>query len=137
MWQPATGVLQSGVRPDGVLRPISATSGCLLLDLECQGRCGQAERGEGLPGVCTGRGPLIDIELETAERASTDDKSPLDFSASLDYSDVLRLTEPEAAFVPFMITKAQRERLLELGHTESAIFHMTPAVAQTILAVPR
>ena len=61
----------------------------------------------------------------------------LDIQSLIDSSELLSLTNLRHVTIPLMITKAQRERLLELGHTEAEIFQMKPGDAHAILAIPR
>jgi hypothetical protein len=46
-------------------------------------------------------------------------------------------TGANAAQLPFMITKAQKEQLRQMGHDDAAISEMTPEQAHEALGVPR
>jgi phosphotransferase system IIA component len=51
-------------------------------------------------------------------------------------ADIDRLTsQARPALVPFMITRAQKQRLREMGHDQEAIENMTPEAAHKLLGI--
>jgi hypothetical protein len=65
----------------------------------------------------------------------TDSDKP-DWSALFDVSGLFNTSAdaaPSTGAMPFMITKAQKAKLLELGYDEEAIAQMTPEQAHRLL----
>ena len=84
---------------------------------------------------------LINIEetahYETGNEVLPTIENPLPATAHSDDSSGGGTVASETASVPFMITKAMRERLRECGETDAEIDAMTPAQAHKLLEIFR